>query len=139
MSLTLKKISQFLRHNSLKLRNVRHYCKKAEDTEIPVNPLKKYYSANDQATNGHIYDKKPFKYTCVAGKTYAWCLCGRSSSQPFCDGTHKNQFLQIKHKPIRFTVTETKDYWLCNCKQTKNRPFCDGTHLREDIQAKRTL
>ncbi|CAK9833665.1 Kinesin-like protein KIF23 [Anthophora retusa] len=139
MNLTLKKISQFLHHNSLKLRNVRHYCKNAEDAEIPVNPLKQYYSANDQDTNGHIYDKKPFKYTCVAGKIYSWCLCGKSNAQPFCDGTHTNQFLKIKHKPIHFTVTKTKDYWLCNCKQTKNRPFCDGTHLNEEIQQKRSF
>ena len=24
-----------------------------------------------------------------AGKSYWWCACGRSKSQPFCDGSHK--------------------------------------------------
>jgi CDGSH iron-sulfur domain-containing protein 3 len=24
-----------------------------------------------------------------AGKTYYWCSCGRSSTQPFCSGTHQ--------------------------------------------------
>lgn len=117
---------------------IRYYCKKVEDDmEIPTNPLKQYYSANDQVTNGVVYDYKPFKYTCIAGKIYSWCLCGKSNKQPFCDGTHRNQFLQIKQKPIRFTVKETKDYWLCNCKQTSNRPFCDGTHLNENIVPKK--
>ena len=23
------------------------------------------------------------------GKNYFWCACGRSNSQPFCDGSHK--------------------------------------------------
>jgi CDGSH-type Zn-finger protein len=23
------------------------------------------------------------------GKKYAWCTCGLSESQPFCDGSHK--------------------------------------------------
>lgn len=113
--------------------------KKNSDTEIPTNPLREHYSANQQKENGVVYDNKPFKYTCIAGKTYSWCLCGQSHKQPFCDGTHRNQFLKIKQRPIYFTVTETKSYWLCNCKQTSNRPFCDGTHLRPDIQEKKKL
>ncbi|OAD55387.1 CDGSH iron-sulfur domain-containing protein 3, mitochondrial [Eufriesea mexicana] len=138
MLLTLKKILQFVHFSTLKYRNIRRYCKNVkEDMEIPTNSLKEYYSANDQTNNGFIYDNKPFKFTCIAGKTYSWCLCGRSNKQPFCDGTHKNIHLKIKQKPIRFAVTETKDYWLCNCKQTSNRPFCDGTHLKESIQEKR--
>lgn len=87
----------------------------------------------------------------VIGKTYLWCLCGRSKSQPMCDGTHKFKELRIKLKynrcikffncysqiifrPIKFEVEETKDYWLCNCKQTVNRPFCDGTHKTKEVQ-----
>ena len=138
MHSTLKKVSFFVHSNILKYQNIKCYCKKVEyDIKIPRNPLKEVYSANHQTINGAIYDHKPFKYKCIAGKIYVWCLCGKSNKQPFCDGTHRNQFLQIKQRPIRFTVEETKDYWLCNCKQTSNRPFCDGTHLREDIQAKK--
>ena len=25
----------------------------------------------------------------VEGKSYYWCSCGKSSKQPFCDGSHK--------------------------------------------------
>ncbi|XP_011696131.1 PREDICTED: CDGSH iron-sulfur domain-containing protein 3, mitochondrial [Wasmannia auropunctata] len=120
-------------------KNVSRFSTKKDDgPPIPTNQLKDTYSASEQTDTGVIYDKKPFRIRLTAGKNYSWCLCGRSKSQPFCDGTHKDIFFKIKLRPIRFTVSETKDYWLCNCKQTSNRPFCDGTHKRPDIQEKRT-
>ncbi|CAD5117954.1 DgyrCDS6695 [Dimorphilus gyrociliatus] len=89
---------------------------------------------------GKIYDKKPFKIFLEAGKTYSYCTCGWSRSQPFCDGQHRriDGTSEIKRtqkfRPIRFTVEKSKEYWLCNCKQSNNRPYCDGTHKRQDIQ-----
>ncbi|XP_044742648.1 CDGSH iron-sulfur domain-containing protein 3, mitochondrial [Chrysoperla carnea] len=105
-----------------------------ETIRIPKNPLTDKHSASFQPDNGAIYDKKPFKMVCEKGKKYAWCLCGKSKTQPLCDGTHKSIFLKIKIRPVRFEVDETKEYWMCNCKQTGNRPFCDGTHKQEHIQ-----
>ena len=32
--------------------------------------------------------KEPYLVEVEAGKVYAWCACGRSKNQPFCDGTH---------------------------------------------------
>ncbi|XP_018402833.1 PREDICTED: CDGSH iron-sulfur domain-containing protein 3, mitochondrial [Cyphomyrmex costatus] len=134
----LNRYPQLARLSILCRNNVSRFSTERTDgPPIPANPLKDVYSANDQVGTGVIYDKKPFRIQLKAGKIYSWCLCGRSKSQPFCDGTHKDIFLKIKLRPIRFTVTENKDYWLCNCKQTSNRPFCDGTHKRQDIQEKR--
>ena len=31
--------------------------------------------------------------------------------KPFCDGTHKSPFLNIKLRPVRFVPAETKEYW----------------------------
>jgi CDGSH iron-sulfur domain-containing protein 3 len=64
-----------------------------------------------------------------AGKTYAWCTCGLSSKQPFCDGTHKTiDPADGEFKSLKITFEEEKEVWLCNCKHTKNPPFCDGSH-----------
>ena len=59
-----------------------------------------------------------------AGKTYAWCACGLSKSQPFCDGSHKTTDLT----PLVFTAKQSETAYLCQCKQSKKKPFCDGTH-----------
>lgn len=55
---------------------------------------------------------------------YFWCACGRSSNQPFCDGSHKDTGIQ----PVRVIIEEKKEVHWCMCKQSKNKPFCDGTH-----------
>ena len=31
--------------------------------------------------------KSPYVLACEK-KKYAWCACGKSAKQPFCDGTH---------------------------------------------------
>lgn len=56
--------------------------------------------------------------------TYAWCACGRSSTQPFCDGSHEGTGIE----PIEFELTEAKRVALCCCKHAGRKPFCDGTH-----------
>lgn len=59
-----------------------------------------------------------------AGKKYAWCTCGLSESQPFCDGKHRGSGMA----PLVFTAEKTETKYLCTCKQTKNGSFCDGSH-----------
>lgn len=61
------------------------------------------------------------------GKTYAWCACGLSKNQPFCDGSHK----ATSFKPHIFKAEKSGPQWLCMCKQTKHKPFCDGSHKIE--------
>jgi CDGSH-type Zn-finger protein len=60
----------------------------------------------------------------LAPGDYWWCACGRSRSQPFCDGSHK----LTEFKPLKFSVTEVQRVWLCGCKRSNDKPFCDGTH-----------
>jgi CDGSH-type Zn-finger protein len=71
-----------------------------------------------------IAQKSPYQVDVVAGKSYFWCACGRSKTQPFCDGSHKGTGLT----PVQFKPEESKTVWLCGCKRTKGRPMCDGTH-----------
>ncbi len=73
----------------------------------------------------NIAAKFPAKVELESGKTYAWCACGYSKSQPFCDGSHKEH---EGFAPIVFKAEETKTAFLCQCKHSKNKPYCDGTH-----------
>ena len=70
--------------------------------------------------------KAPYPVTVEAGRQYFWCACGRSATQPFCDGAHK----VTKLTPIAFKATKTEELWFCGCKATASRPFCDGTHSK---------
>jgi uncharacterized Fe-S cluster protein YjdI/CDGSH-type Zn-finger protein len=58
------------------------------------------------------------------GKTYAWCACGRSKNQPWCDGSHSITSI----KPVVFKSSGTAKKAMCMCKQSSTQPFCDGTH-----------
>ena len=75
-------------------------------------------------TEPTIAAKAPNKVALEAGKDYWWCSCGRSSKQPFCDGSHKGS----EFAPQKFTAAASADYWLCACKHSAKSPFCDGTH-----------
>jgi len=59
------------------------------------------------------------------GKKYAWCACGKSQNQPYCDGSHKD----TEFAPVVFEAEGGKAA-LCMCKKTGNGPFCDGSHAK---------
>ena len=71
-------------------------------------------------------DNKPIKVRLAKGQEYHFCTCGRSQSQPFCDGSHAG----TAFTPKVIVVDADQDAFLCACKHTANPPFCDGTHAR---------
>jgi CDGSH-type Zn-finger protein len=73
---------------------------------------------------GKVAQKQPAEVQVQAGKSYAWCACGLSKDQPFCDGSHSKGDL----RPIVFKAEKTETVYLCQCKQTNNSPHCDGSH-----------
>ncbi|MCB1384935.1 MAG: CDGSH iron-sulfur domain-containing protein [Nitratireductor sp.] len=73
---------------------------------------------------GQVAARAPIKVSVEAGKDYWWCACGRSASQPFCDGSHKGS----EFCPVKWTAEADGDKWFCACKQTDGQPFCDGSH-----------
>ena len=71
----------------------------------------------------NIAQRAPFVLDCQPG-TYAWCACGRSKNQPFCDGSHAGSGFVPKIE----TLTAARKVAWCGCKHSKTKPFCDGTH-----------
>lgn len=73
-----------------------------------------------------IAAKAPIKIDLEAETDYYWCQCGKSASQPFCDGAH----VGTQITPLKFTVEASGAAALCQCKASANAPYCDGSHAR---------
>lgn len=67
---------------------------------------------------------KPCLVRLTSGRAYLWCACGRSSRQPFCDGSHRGTGIE----PRKLVANRDEEVLLCGCKRTADAPFCDGTH-----------
>ena len=75
-----------------------------------------------------VAQKGPYLQELAPGE-YLWCACGRSRTQPWCDGSHKG----TEFTPVKLCIAPRKTLetvWLCGCKQSRRKPFCDGTHNR---------
>ena len=72
-----------------------------------------------------IAQKMPYVMDMKAGK-YAFCTCGESNKQPFCDGKHAGG----EFRPEIMVLEEDKKIAWCGCKNSKKGAFCDGTHSK---------
>jgi len=70
-----------------------------------------------------VAQKTPIQMELEPGE-YWWCACGRSKSQPFCDGSHAGTGID----PVRLESTGKSSVYLCGCKLTATPPYCDGAH-----------
>ena len=68
----------------------------------------------------------PYALEVEAGKSYFWCSCGKSKTQPFFDGSHQG----TSFTPVEYKATENKTVYFCGCKKTTNNPMCDGSHSK---------
>ncbi len=72
----------------------------------------------------NIAQKAPYPIDVTAGEKYFWCACGKSASQPFCDGSHKD----TDFTPLPYTAERDRTLFFCGCKHSGGAPLCDGTH-----------
>jgi CDGSH-type Zn-finger protein len=77
-------------------------------------------------TMPEIGGRAPITVDVEAGKSYWWCACGKSKSQPFCDGSHKGSGFS----PMEFKATKSEKVWFCACKRSAKKPMCDGSHKK---------
>ncbi len=70
-----------------------------------------------------VAQKFPYTMDLEPGE-YWWCACGRSKTQPFCDGAHAGTGIA----PVQMSISEKSRVYLCGCKYTATPPFCDGAH-----------
>lgn len=68
----------------------------------------------------------PYAVEVKAGKSYWWCSCGRSKSQPFCDGSHAGSALL----PVEYRAAQDGTVYFCGCKHNAGGVLCDGSHSR---------
>jgi len=66
----------------------------------------------------------PYAIEVEQGKHYWWCSCGKSSKQPFCDGSHKD----TDFSPVKYEAHTSKKVFFCGCKASGKSPLCDGSH-----------
>ena len=73
-----------------------------------------------------IPQKAPYGVNVEAGKSYWWCSCGKSKSQPFCDGSHAGTGFE----PVEYKATASGQVWFCGCKHNAAGVLCDGSHSK---------
>ncbi len=66
-----------------------------------ATPMKKMEMR--MADDALVAQKGPYQVELSEGKAYFYCRCGRSQTQPFCDGSHKETGIE----PLRFVVDHT--------------------------------
>jgi CDGSH-type Zn-finger protein len=91
-----------------------------------VSPDINHNGGSAEVSAALVAQKGPFAVELRAGRTYVWCACGRSTRQPFCDGSHAPTGLV----PVLFKAERDGTAYLCGCKTSQGRPFCDGSHDR---------
>jgi CDGSH-type Zn-finger protein len=70
----------------------------------------------------------PARVPVEEGRTYFWCACGHTRTEPWCDGAHK---ALSTIRPVKWVAPKSGTANVCACRHTKRegRVLCDGGHV----------
>jgi len=92
----------------------------------PYSSLKECRINNKMNFEPKICQKNPYVKLELPGHIKAWCSCGLSLRQPFCDRNHYRGM--TGKEPVVIKIEKKGLYSWCGCKRTATPPFCDGHH-----------
>ena len=61
-------------------------------------------------------------------KSYYYCSCGLSKSQPFCNDSHRNN--EQGRRPVHYVSLQDKSLSFFNCKKTNHPAICYGSYKK---------
>ena len=70
-------------------------------------------------TKGLRAGDSPIGIDVVEGKSYYWCSCGKSSKQPFCDGSHKG----TEFKSVVYKADQSKKFFSVHVNKQKTSHY----------------
>lgn len=71
------------------------------------------------------WQNEPYEVEVRAGESKAFCMCGRTATPPFCDGSHVETDKMPHVEKFEFDQT----LYICGCRCSEVLPYCDGAHL----------
>jgi len=99
-------------------------CSHEHKEEVPTNLPEDKNRPKPQRIKPYIETVKPGKY--------AWCACGQSKKDPYCDGTHAS--VEGNFSPIIEVVEKEKKVAWCGCKFASSAPHCNGSHAKYQMK-----
>ena len=80
---------------------------------------------DSQRTNPSSTNDGPYVIEVEAG-TKAFCQCGRTGSNPYCDGSHHGCGIEPRIEKF----DSARKLVMCGCGRSEKTPFCDGSHSK---------
>jgi len=71
-----------------------------------------------------VSQKAPYAVAVETGKSYWYCTCGKTKTEPFCDGAHKG----TGFRPVEYKAEQDQTVYFCGCRKSANGVTCDGAH-----------